>query len=158
MNRKNLALGCALMGAGLVIMVIAASGDGSSASGTPDSVHKWYATGGDLRITSLSDDFQTISSDAYAMDTASLADDCETLSSDVKAARSFAKIPDPETQTHWSSALGHFDKAASDCHYGAVRQDASLINTGAAEMTKGQADLNLATARLEQLNSPSKNN
>jgi hypothetical protein len=102
-------------------------------------------------MNKISADFSAIGVAGKNTDVVGLNTACRHLQTDVEAGQAYKQIPDQQAQTAWASALAYFARAASDCVSGTDNLDASLISKSSDEMDQGTAQLQLVTARIQQL-------
>jgi hypothetical protein len=105
--------------------------------------------GGSANIVTLATDFTVIGNNAGQ--DATLYSGCQRLMADVRTAQAYDPIPDPISQTQWTSALDLYSHGAADCARGASTQDYAAIIHAANEITTGTNDIKNVTTRLKLL-------
>ncbi|MYS22932.1 MULTISPECIES: hypothetical protein [unclassified Streptomyces] len=135
----------------------AAAGTRSAQPGSgvaPDAastVRDWYVKGGEGHLTTVARDVTSIQDDRSAGDMTSMQNDCGTLLTDVQAAQVYPSISEPQTESHWSKALGQLGQAAADCNDGTTDHDSGLVSKSASELKAGSTELALATSLVNSL-------
>lgn len=124
---------------------------GGTASGPASSVRAWASNGGTAHLTALTRDVGAVDDDSSARDTVSMGQDCVTLQSDLRAAQVYPAVPERATQQHLSTALALLAQAAADCSDGTATGDPSLITRSGTELRSGSTELDLASARVNEL-------
>lgn len=111
------------------------------------SFTSWRNGGGLARVNAVGRDFGAIRS-ADQSGPAVVQAACTTLQTDVTAGKAYAPMPDPQTQTAWSTTLEQAGRAATDCVTAARVRDTNLMNQAAAETTTANTTFNAVTERL----------
>lgn len=73
---------------------------------------------------------------------------CRDLDHDLNIIKNFDPIPDPQTQTLWSSALTNLRQGATDCLTGATANDAAQVAKAKPALIKGDTDYSAVVTRL----------
>jgi len=150
----------AVAGMSLVgVALVGVAGAPAAAADPPDpqlalAVAQWVTNGGATDLKSLGADFSALETAANTSDLAAISSSCAQLQSDVESAQSYDPIPDPEAQHNWSAALAEYARGATDCVAGADTSNDDLITRASTEIVTGSKDLDLVTARLEEIAGP----
>jgi hypothetical protein len=124
---------------------------------TPDpataaAIAVWYLEGGQKHVTTLGEDFKTISDAAELTDLKGVQTGCLDLKTDVENAQGYRPLPDRQAQEHWSKALAHFENGAIYCVLatdGSLNND--LLNRSSSEVVQGNTDMTALNERLKEI-------
>ncbi|MFD9129534.1 hypothetical protein [Kitasatospora sp. NPDC059571] len=143
-------------------LLTACGSSGSSPAGDArQNAAKWYASGGDVKISALASATHSVLSGIDAMDSGgysqigltNLTTRCVVLADKVRDAQAYAPFPEEKTQYSWSAALGQLDQGASACRDAVTARGDVRVAVRASESTLTSGLTNLK-AVLEAVGTP----
>jgi hypothetical protein len=118
---------------------------------SPADIANWTAGGGQTILQKITTDVDNAGAAASNQDIPAMAAACSALHTDTQTGRAYKPIPDPEAQTHWSAALADFTRSAGRCQVALNPLAPDLLRQAAGDASAGVRELQLAAARVQQL-------
>jgi hypothetical protein len=122
---------------------------------TAQQIHSWYTKYGDT-LTTLSNDFGKVSTDATNLKIADLQLSCQQLDKDATSDLSVPTIPDATAAAHYSSGLTYAQQAAQSCVSGVTdytnginNLDSGSVSQATSEFKTMNSDVQLSSTQMK---------
>jgi hypothetical protein len=140
-------LALVIMAALAMALAVASPALAKGRSKSTSSVRSWLRLH-DAVFFSLQTDLQVISTDAANGSVTAITAACQQLSADLGTIRRLPPIPDRLIERNWSKALRDFERGASDCVQGIVKDHPRLARRYGSLLRSGVKEVDMALASL----------